>query len=310
MRTLLHIIRAALTITYLAHVGLSASAAAAATTQRVGASPTRIAEAMKQNSHQWGIQFKSGRTALSHTLPLGRAAIASQEEPAPPLIISLPPGGDLGCNPNVPDDDNISSQVVSEGSCPDAPVTISVSHKDINDGCLVTRTFRITATDACGSARAAVAYTWTTDAAPPTITSAPTGADLGCNPASLPTDESIKAQVTATDACGSPTINVTHNDSVSGCVTTRTFALSATDACGNTSAITTAAYTWTTAAAPPTTPSVPSGADLGCNPASLPTDESIRVQVTATDACGVAIINVAHSDSVSGCVTTRTFAIS
>src|SRR5260370_42626964 len=86
------------------------------------------------------------------------------------------------------------------------------------------RSFTITAADACGNVSAAstVAYTWTDDTTPPTITSVPTsGLALGCNPAaaSLPTDASVQGQVTATDNCaGTPVITVSHSDAPAGCV--------------------------------------------------------------------------------------------
>src|SRR5207244_10538226 len=154
----------------------------------------------------------------------------------------------------------------------------------------------------------------TTDAGLPTITSAPTGSNLGCNPlaASLPTDAGVKALVTASATCSTPTINVSHNDTTSGCVTTRSFSISATDSCGNVSATTTVAYTWTTDAGLPTITSAPTGSNLGCNPlaASLPTDASVKALVTASDTCSTPTINVSHNDTTSGCVTTRSFSIS
>src|SRR5205823_13729083 len=84
--------------------------------------------------------------------------------------------------------------------------------------------------------------------------------------------------ISASDTCSTPSINVSHNDTTSGCVTTRSFSISATDSCGNVSATTTVAYTWTTDAGLPTITSAPTGSNLGCNPlaASLPTDASVK----------------------------------
>src|SRR4029078_11568576 len=141
----------------------------------------------------------------------------------------------------------------------------------------------------------------------------PTGSNLGCNPAagSLPTDASVRALVTATDTCSTPTIAVTHTDTTSGCVTTRTFSITASDTCGNSSAATSVVYIWTTDTGAPSITASPSGSNLGCNPAagSLPTDASVRALVTATDTCSTPTITVTHSDTTSGCVTTRTFSI-
>ena len=59
--------------------------------------------------------------------------------------------------------------------------------------------------------------------------------DLGCNPTNLPTDTSVKTQVTATDNCGTPTVYVSHTDGGTVCAPTRTFTISAVSGCNNTS---------------------------------------------------------------------------
>ena len=52
------------------------------------------------------------------------------------------------------------------------------------------------------------------------------------------------------------------------------------------------------------------GGNLGSNPGTLPTDTSVSNAVHVTDACnGTPTHTVTHSDSLSGCVTTRTFTI-
>src|SRR5206468_1505715 len=159
--------------------------------------------------------------------------------------------------------------------------TISVTHGDATSGCVTTRTFTITAADACStsvSARNSV-YTWTTDTTAPAVTASPSGSNLGCNPAaaSLPSDASVKALVTATDRCSAATISVTHSDGASGCVTTRTFTITASDACGNSVSAPNAVYTWTTDTTAPAVTASPGGSNLGCNPAaaSLPSDASV-----------------------------------
>ena len=87
---------------------------------------------------------------------------------------------------------------------------------------------------------------------PPVFTSVPTGGSLGCNPANaaLPTDASVKAQVTASGNCGLAATNVTHLDGGSGCASNRTFTITLTDACGNTNS-TNVVYTWTADTTPP-----------------------------------------------------------
>jgi len=226
----------------------------------------------------------------------------------PPVLTSVPAGGNLGCNPtNLPTDASVKSLVTATDTC--SAVTINVSHVDATSGCGVTRTFTVTATDGCGNASApqTVVYTWTADTTAPTVT-VPTGSNLGCNPTNLPTDASVKALVTATDSCSAVTINVSHVDATSGCGVTRTFTVTATDGCGNTSAAQTVVYTWTADTTAPTV-TVPTGSNLGCNPTNLPTDASVKALVTASDNCSAVTINVSHVDVTSGCGVTRTFTV-
>jgi uncharacterized repeat protein (TIGR01451 family) len=235
-----------------------------------------------------------------------------------PQITSVPAGGSLGCNPatgTLPTVSSVKALVTATDNCGGTP-TINVVSVDTISGCVTTRTFAISATDACNnnSASTTVAYSWTTDTTAPQITSVPAGGSLGCNPATgtLPTASSVKALVTATDNCsGTPTINVTSADTISGCVTTRTFTITATDGCGNTSKGQTVTYTWTVDTAGPTLSGVPVGGNLGNNPATLPTVASITALVHATDNCSTPTISVTSTDTTSttSCTITRTFTI-
>src|SRR6185369_1072153 len=104
-----------------------------------------------------------------------------------------------------------------------------------------------------------------------TLAGVPAGSNLGCNPAAagLPTDASVKAVVNGVDGCGGVvTVNVSHTDTASGCQTTRTFTISATDACGNISLPVTVAFQWTTDTVLPRLAGVSTGSNLGCNPAA------------------------------------------
>ena len=159
--------------------------------------------------------------------------------------MTVPSGGNLGCNPtNPPTDASVKALVTAADNC--STPTINVTHVDCGTACAPTRTFTVTATDSCGNTAAkTVVYTWTADTTAPTITAVPTGSNLGCNPTNPPTDASVKALVTVTDNCGTPTINVSHADAATnGCTVTRTFTVTATDACGNTSAAQTVVYSW------------------------------------------------------------------
>src|SRR5207247_10786953 len=122
-----------------------------------------------------------------------------------------------------------------------------------------------------------------------------------------PTEPSVRAFAPPTHPCTELTISVTHSDSASGCVTTRTFTISASDACGNSVSAPNAVYTWTTDTTAPTITASPSGSNLGCNPAaaSLPSDASVKALVTATDACSAATISGTHGGGARGCGTRR-----
>jgi streptogramin lyase len=117
--------------------------------------------------------------------------------------------------------------------------------------CSQTITWTWLATDLCGNTNTCSQTVTVADTTPPVFSSVPAGADLGCNPATLPTDASVQALVTATDNCSTPTLHVTHVDSGTPCAMTRTFTVTATDACGNSAAPSTVVYTWTVHTSPP-----------------------------------------------------------
>jgi len=226
-----------------------------------------------------------------------------------PPVVTVPAGGSLGCNPaTLPTVASVKALVTATTACGDVP-TINVTSATSGTACAMTLTFTVTATDGCGNASApqTVVYTYTLDTTPPTVT-VPTGSNLGCNPATLPTVASVKALVTATDACSTPTVNVSSVDTTSGCTVTRTFTVTATDACGNASAAQTVVYSWTVDTTPPTV-TVPTGSNLGCNPATLPTVASVKALVTATDSCSTPTVNVSSVDTTSSCTVTRTFTV-
>jgi len=115
----------------------------------------------------------------------------------------------------------------------------------------------------------------------------------------------------AVDNCSVLKTNVSHTDVFSACGVTRTFAISATDGCGNTSPVQTVIYTWQVDTNAPTIVSLPKGTNFGCNPSAalLPTDASVRALVVAADNCSVQSTNVSHVDTTNGCTVTRTFTI-
>ncbi len=305
-----------------------------------------------------------------------------------PAITFVPPGGDLGCNPtNLPTDLNVKALVTATDDC--GATTNDVSHVDTTNGCGMRRTFTVFVTDGCGnvSDSKTIVYTWTTDNAKPTVMVSG-GGNLGCNPANVPNDSTVRTMVTATDNCSVLSTNVTHVDTSNGCSITRTFTITATDGCGNISDAKMVVYNWTadttkpsiTCPAPlsvqcigdipapdlsavaasdgcstprksfvgdsyltngcviivtriykatdacgnsntctqtitvsdttkPVITTVPTGGDLGCTPASLPTDASVKALVAAMDNCGMPTINVSHILGGNACSSNLTFTI-
>ena len=193
---------------------------------------------------------------------------------------------------------------------PSAPVIMSTK-VDSTNGCSRSRTITYTAADTCGNSNTCTQLiTWTVDTTPPAITGSYAAVTLGCNPASLPTDTVLKAQVTATDNCGIASTNVTHVDGGTLCASNRTFTITVTDACGN-SASTNVVYTWTIDHSLPVITLAPTLLNLNCNPAAtnLPTDAYMTTLVRATDNCSLASTNVTHVDGGTACASNRTFTI-
>ncbi len=225
-----------------------------------------------------------------------------------PPAISCPPDKQLQCG-----DSTNPANTGTATATDNCSTTVSITFTDVatpanctgNAG--IDRTWK--ATDACGNSSTCVQHITFVDTTAPVISSVPAGGNLGCNPANLPTDASVKALVTATDNSGSVTVSVKHVDGGTACAPTRTFTITATDGCGNASSPSTVVYTWTADTIPPVISSVPTGANLGCNPANPPMDASVKAQVAATDNCGAPSINVTHMDATSGCAVTRTFTI-
>lgn len=226
-----------------------------------------------------------------------------------PQFTQVPTGGSLGCNPtNIPNAQSVLDN--TQATAPSGMVSVEAESVDVTNVCTVTRTFTLTATDDCSGeqAHATVAYSWTNDTNAPLITSVPPGADLGCNPATPPTDATVQAQVVAVDTCSSPTVSVSHSDATNGCTVTRTFTITAADSCGNVSPSQMVGYTWTADTTPPAFTKLPSGGNLGNNPLTVPDDATVQALTQATDDCGVASITVTHVDSGTS-VFTRTFTI-
>src|SRR5205807_751199 len=117
----------------------------------------------------------------------------------------------------------------------------------------------------------------------------------GCNPVATiqPTCASVTANITASDNCtGSPTINCQQADSDSGCIHTRKFTITATDACNNVSDPCVVTYTWKVDHTLPTFTSCPPDKQLACGESTEPSHTGTA---TATDNCPAAIA-ITYSD--------------
>ena len=183
---------------------------------------------------------------------------------ATPPTISCPSNTTVDCSQST--DPSSTGTATASDDCDFNP---SVTFTDSTSGTCPTVIYRTWfAVDSSGNTNQCTQVITIQDTTAPTITSSPTGSNLGCNPTNLPTDVSIKALVTATDNCGTATINVSHVDGGTACAPSRTFTITATDGCNNSSAPTTVVYSWTADTTPPTiTSSRP--ANLGCNPTNL-----------------------------------------
>ncbi|MGA2138159.1 MAG: HYR domain-containing protein, partial [Verrucomicrobiia bacterium] len=124
-----------------------------------------------------------------------------------PPVISCPTDITVDCSQST--DPSSTGTATATDDCDPNP---SVSYSDAVSGTcpqFISRTW--TATDNSRNSRQCTQIITVTDTVAPTITFVPAGGDLGCNP-TLPTDASVKSVVTATDNCGTPTINVGHVD--------------------------------------------------------------------------------------------------
>jgi hypothetical protein len=89
-------------------------------------------------------------------------------------IVTVPGGTNLGCNPfSLPTVASITAQVSATDNC--TLVSTNVSSVDKTNGCTVTRTFTVTATDECKNVSVPqyVVYTWTSDTTPPVVNCPP-----------------------------------------------------------------------------------------------------------------------------------------
>jgi hypothetical protein len=217
-----------------------------------------------------------------------------KEDTTPPVLPTLPEGGDLGCNPTPP---SCVDDLMATDNC-DGEVPVVCTAGAITGDCDKSQTFTYSATDECGNtATDTVTYTWKEDTTPPEL-NVPEDEDLGCNP----TPPSCDPGVTAIDNCdGAVDVDCTPGDITGECDKSQTFTYSATDECGNT-ATDTVTYTWKEDTTPPVIICPPAYYD---RTATCPKDPSVTGTATATDNCDDEV-DITYSDSPhDDCVTVR-----
>jgi hypothetical protein len=230
-----------------------------------------------------------------------------------PPVIDPPDGGDLGCNPVPPECPIIIQQTTVTDNCLHLPPTVECRYEDRRDGCIVTRTFTITATDKCGNqSTATVVYTWNEDTEPPVVNNVPETDKLPCN--TRPTCDLLIARhnIHAKDNCTHepPTLRCEPGEVVDlgNCRFRQTFTFWAVDKCGNRSRDYQLVVFWKEDTEPPVLHNVPEDRDLGCNPTHIPDCDEIRSGVYATDNCDPDVpVTCTYRDIVIGCLHIRSF---
>jgi hypothetical protein len=146
----------------------------------------------------------------------------------PPVLPTLPGGGDLGCNPTPP---SCVNDLMATDACDgEVPVICSTDGEVAGANCTYSQVFTYSATDECGNTSAAnVTYTWKVDETPPVITCPP---DYTSTSPDCPPGPEISGNATATDNCDLE-VEIRYSDAPGdNCTIIRTW--TATDECGNT----------------------------------------------------------------------------
>jgi hypothetical protein len=185
--------------------------------------------------------------------------------------------------------------------------TVSSSDGSVtSDGCSRSQTRTWTAIDFCGNtSTASRTVNWIVDLTPPVLTTGGTGTSLGCNPSAGDINGAL-GTVTATDACGVPTVSQSDGYvSSNGCSRSQTRKFTARDFCGNTSTAS-RTVTWTADLTPPVLTTGGTGTSLGCNPSAGDINGALGT-ATATDACGVPTVSSSDGSVTSdGCSRSQT----
>jgi len=212
-----------------------------------------------------------------------------REDWTPPVLIGVPAGEYLGCNPVVPTCGTFT--VTATDNC-DLAVTVTCTESEpvpITPNCRWSKTLTWYAEDECGNGVTQTAtFTYKVDTEAPQISGVPTSEiNLGCNPVKrgvpMPACDPL---VSALDNCDGPMTPQCEvlDPEYDGCNVTQKVVYTAMDVCCN-MGVATATYTWKEDLVPPVISGVPDDEDLGCNPASIPTCDDIMDVITVEDNC-------------------------
>src|SRR4051812_50084752 len=97
---------------------------------------------------------------------------------------------------------------------------------------------------------------------------------------SCPVYRCVVAASSATDTCSAATITAAHADSTVGCVTTRDFTVTATDACLQ-ATVAHVLYTWTNDTTGPRSEERRVGKELGCSRGTVPEESRVAAPASA-----------------------------
>ena len=242
-----------------------------------------------------------GTTAACATSP---ATIRRIDTQAPTLTTAEGADENIGCNPSAQAIDAAFDAPTFADNCGTPTVVAATVHA--GTGCQQSDTRTWTATDACGNTTmASQTITYSVDTDAPTVATAE-GADenIGCNPTTAAIDAAFDAPV-FTDNCGTPPVTVATVHAGTGCEQSDTRTWTATDACGNMTAVSqTVSYTVDTQA--PTLTSAEGGDEnIGCNPTAQAVNAAFDAPAFA-DNCGAPTVVVTTAQTSNGCVRSDT----
>lgn len=196
----------------------------------------------------------------------------------------------VGCRTNGPTaQDAIDAADYSDNCTPTNQLTIVATPLDITSttSCAKIQNWKVEATDACGNyASVIVQVKWSTDTEAPVFADGSTKTiNLGCNPSAPTKSKAISDAGSASDNCGTPTMDATGGSVTGSCNKSQTWTVKAKDACGNI-ATRTIIYNWKSDTKKPTFSNCQSGQLIvipGTNP---PTAADAIAQVgTISDNC-------------------------